>query len=295
MWRYWLFRAAVWVVQHVPIAVSYGAAWVGGWLAYCLAGRARAAVLANLRHVLGPAATERELRAAALGVFRTAAYNYVDMFRIPLVSPRQVLERTTLHHLERMQEAVARGRGVIICTAHFGNFDLLVQVAQAYNVPVVALAERLQPPQLFDLVAGLRARHGLRILPVSAGALREVVRTLKAGGVLAMAADRDLQGRGAPTRFFDADALMPAGPTDLAVATGAELVPTFGLRLPGRRYAICFHPPLALRREPGPEASAYNRRLLIGAMERAIARHPEQWIVFEPIWERRTTPALETG
>jgi KDO2-lipid IV(A) lauroyltransferase len=230
-----------------------------------------------------------------LGAFRTAAYNYVDMFRIPAVSPQALLARTAIHHPERMLEAFAAGKGVVVCTAHFGNFDLLVQASQAYNMPVVALAERLEPPALFDFIVGLRSKYGLKVLPVGPGALREAVRTLKDGGVLAMAADRDLQGHGQPTRFFDADALLPSGPVDLAVATGAALLPTFGVRLPGGRYEIFFEEPLPLRREPGPEASAENRRMLIERVETMIARHPEQWIVFEPVWRNAAPDASDGG
>lgn len=286
MWRYWLFRSAAWLVQHLPVSVSYGAAWLGGWLAYRLATGARAASAANLRHVLGPQAGEAAVQRAVLGAFRTSAYNYVDMFRIPVVSPEQLLARTTVHHGERLLQAVAEGKGVVVCTVHFGNFDLLVQVSQAYDIAVVALVERLQPPALFDLVVALRGRHGLKLLPVGASALREVIRTLRAGGVMAMTADRDVTGHGQPTPFFDAEAKLPSGPVDLAVATGAPLIPTFGVRLPDRRYAIYFDEPLQLRREPGADAMGYNRRLLIAAAERMIACHPEQWIVFTPIWEQ---------
>ncbi len=294
MWRYWLFRIAAWLVQHLPVTVCYGAAWLGGWLGYRLAAGARTAITANLRHVLGPDASEAALRRAALGAFRTSAYNYIDMFRIPLVSPDELLKRTTVHHPERIQDAFRAGNGVIVCTVHFGNFDLLVQASQAYNIPVLALVEQLQPQALFDFVVGLRSRHGLRLVPVAPRALREVIRTLRAGGVLATTADRDVTGSGLPTRFFDADANLPSGPVDLAVATGAALIPTFGVRLPGRRYEIFFDEPLQLRREPGPDASAYNRRLLIAAAERMIARHPEQWIVFTPIWQQDVASPPET-
>lgn len=284
MWRYRLFRLAATLVQTLPLGLSYAFAWLGGLLAFRFAAGPRSALRANLGHVLGPAATPARVDRAVLGAFRTSAYNYIDMFRIPVVAPDALLQRTALHHPERFLDAYAAGKGVIICTAHFGNFDLLVQVASAHNVPVVALAERLQPEALFEYVVALRAAHGLRILPIGPSALRDVLRTLRGGGVLAIAGDRDLQGHGQPTRFFDADAPLPAGPVDLAVATGAALVPTFGVRLPGNRYEIFFEEPLPLRRESGPEASAHNRRLLAEAMERRIREHPEQWIVFERIW-----------
>ncbi len=290
MLTYRLFRAAAWLVQRLPRSVSYALAWAGGWLAFHLAARARVALRQNLRHVMGPDAPAGAVDRAVLGAFRTSAYNYVDMFRIPAVSPQALLARTTVHHGERMLDSWAAGKGVIVVTAHFGNFDLLVQASQAYNIPVVALAEKLDPPELYDFIVGLRVSHGLRIVPVDKSALREIVRTLKTGGVLAMAGDRDLQRRGVPTPFFDAEAPLPAGPVDLAVDTGAVLLPTFGLRRPGGRYEIFFEEPLPLQRERTPEASAHNRRLLAAVMERFIGAQPDQWIVFEPIWKAPPEP-----
>ena len=290
MLTYRLLKAAAWLAQRLPRSVSYALAWAGGWLACQMAGEARAALRQNLRHVLGPDAPAGIVDRAVLGAFRTSAYNYVDMFRIPLVSPQALLARTTVHHGERMLDAWQAGKGVIVVTAHFGNFDLLAQASQAYDIPVVALAEKLNPPELYDFIVGLRASHGLRIVPVDKGALREVVRTLKTGGVLAMAGDRDLQGRGVPTPFFDAEAPLPAGPVELAVDTGAVLLPTFGIRRPGGRYEIFYEEPLALQRQRTPEAGAHNRRLLAAVMERFIGAQPDQWMVFEPIWKTPAEP-----
>ena len=68
----------------------------------------RAALRANLRHVLGPAATDAAVDRAVQGAFRTSAYNYIDMFRIPVVAPDALLQRTTLHHPERFLDTYRR-------------------------------------------------------------------------------------------------------------------------------------------------------------------------------------------
>lgn len=263
------FRIAAWLVPKVPVALSYGIAWLGAELVYRLVPGRRRAVASNLRRVTGT----DEVSGAARSVFHTQAYNYVDLFLMPHLSPEWLAERLEITNLPSFLHACAQGKGVIIATAHLGNFDLLVQVTKTLNVPTAVLVERLAPEALHQTVVRLRGAHCIRLIPAGPGGLREAVRILRSGGVIAIGADRDLQGKGEPLTFFGVPARMPVGAVELARRTGAALVPAFGLRLSGRRYRITIEPPIV------PDAGT-----LIGVMERYIREHPEQWIVFQDVW-----------
>ena len=105
-------------------------------------------------------------------------------------------------------EAAAGGRrGAILAAAHLGNIDLVAQVACARGLPVTIPIEPLEPPELLDLVTGLRAAHGLELVPVDRGALRAV-----ACGAARRRAGR-LRGRPRRPGSGRADALLrPDGP-----------------------------------------------------------------------------------
>lgn len=273
------------LVAVLPVPVTYGLAWLGAEIAFRLATGARAAATANLRRVLGPEATRRDLARAVQGAFRTQAYNYVDMFLMPRVSLDALLQRVDIVNGERYRGAHALGKGMVLTTAHHGNFDLLVQVSLAMGIPVTVLMERISPDPLFRFVAGLRGSHGMRLLPVGPKAVRELLRALHRGEVAAVVADRDPQGRGVEVTYFGEKARLPAGPVELAMRTGAPLVPTFGLRLPGRRYRIIVEPPLELETEgPEHELVARNVQKLAAVLERHIRAYPEQLVMFSPIW-----------
>ena len=282
MLRYWAFRTAAWMVPRVPVAVSYGIAWLGAELAFRFVPSRRQAVTSNLRHVMGLDEAAPALNVAVRSVFHTQAYNYVDLFLMPRLTPEWLAERIEITNLSAFLQACTQGKGVILATAHLGNFDLLVKVTKTLNVPTAVLVERLTPEAMHQTVVRLRGAHGIRLIPAGPGGLREAVRTLKSGGVLAIGADRDVQGRGEPVSFFGKPARMPVGAVELARRTGAALVPAFGLRLPGRRYRITIEPPIV------PEAGT-----LIGLMERYIREHPEQWIVFEPVWRADVSLRME--
>lgn len=282
MLKFLAFRMATVLVPRVPVAVSYAFAWLAAELAYRFVPARRHIVHGNLRRVMGLDEDAPALAKAAREVFHTQAYNYVDMFLMPRLTPEWLAERIEIINLPAFLHAHGQGRGVIIATPHLGNFDLLIQVTKALSVPAAVLVERLTPEALFQTVVRLRSAHGIRLIPAGPGGLREAVRLLRSGGVLAIGADRDLQGRGEPASFFGEPARMPVGAVELARRTGAALVPAFGLRLPRRRYRLTIEPPIV------PEVAG-----LISVMERHIREHPEQWIVFQPIWGAVETKTSE--
>lgn len=284
MAKYCAFRLASWLIPLLPVWLCYGLAWLAGEAAYRVATAKRAAATANLSRVLGLDPNAPLVKRTVRGAFRTQAYNYVDLFRIPRTVPAALAERVETLNLPAFLHAYQQGKGVIIATAHVGNFDLLVQTARAQGIPVTVLVERLLPDRLFRTVARLRGSHGVRLLPTGPGSLREIVKTLRAGGVVALAMDRNLQGRGAPLPFFGEVTDMPVGAADLGIRTGAAIAPCFGLRLPGRRYRISVEPPVTLT--PAVRDTLSLTQALIAVMEGTIREHPEQWVVFEPIWGR---------
>lgn len=285
MLQFLLFKVASILVPHVPVSLTYALSWCAAEVAYRVARGPRKAVEANLRHVLGPHTDPSALARAVRGVFHTSAYNYVDMFLIPRIRPEELAQRVTLQHSEIFFDAFAAGKGIVLTTAHFGNFDLLVQLTALYRMPLTVLVEHVAPEALFQLVVALRASHGIRLLPTGAKAVRELLQALGKGEVVGVVADRSVQNRGVAVPFFGEDTLLPTGAVELAMHHGAPLVPGFGLRLPGRRYQITFEQPITLEQEgPKEEALARNVQRLAEVMERHIREHPEQWVVFTPIW-----------
>ncbi|MBM2827049.1 MAG: hypothetical protein HW403_1113, partial [Dehalococcoidia bacterium] len=157
MIKYLLFKLASIVVPWLPYPVAHAVSAFAGELAYLLAAGPRRAVTSNLRHILGSSASPAETARIARGVFRTQTLNYLDMFRIPKLSPDQIRRAVTVVGIEHYYEARARGKGIIVATAHYGNMDLLVQASLTVDTQVLVLVEPLEPPALFQLVAGLRS------------------------------------------------------------------------------------------------------------------------------------------
>lgn len=277
----WGFVVAARLAPLLPPAWAYALATVAGRCAYALAPRARANVEANLRHVLGPGAPAACLQRAVRSVFVAAARNYAGLF-LPPADPAEALARCTLTGWEHLEAALARGRGVVLLTGHFGGFNFYADIFHARRIPVTVLVERLRPPRLFHLVNRLRNRRGVRFVEAE-GSGGEAMRALRRNEVVAIAADRLVVGRGCRLRFFDAWTELPIAPVVLARRCRSALIPAFGYDEPGRTVGW-IGPPLDLGDLDGQGWLPAAMQRVADALEQAIRRRPDQWIVLQRVW-----------
>src|SRR5207244_7251337 len=116
-------------------------------------------------------------------------------------------------------------QGTIPTIQRLANWDLGGAWMAQPGVPVTAVAEPLEPPELFDWFVAFREALGVKIVPLGAAAGTAVLRALKAGEVVGLICDRDLAGGGAEVTFFGERTTLPAGPATLALRSGAPLLP----------------------------------------------------------------------
>lgn len=287
MSTYYLLRIGAAISRAVPVTLLYALAGLAARAVALLPTDARAAARTNIARVMGLPSASGEVRRAAARALRCQALNYVDLMRMDAVT-KEEYEATVAHgDLAAFSDAVAEGKGVIIVSAHVGNVDYVAQWLALHGYEVHALMERLEPERLLRLVQRQRTAAGLRIHPIGPDSIALLTRVLRAGGVVALVADRDIGG-GEPVTFFGAEARLPIGPVLLSLRTGAPLLPAFGYRLRDNRLYLTVFPPIRLQRTRDLRADLRaGLRAVAQALEEGIARAPGQWIVFEPVWDER--------
>lgn len=298
MWKYYVIRLAYLLLGRLPLRTLYGIAHMVGDGAYLFRSGARRAVIANMRQVMGPEASEREVRRAAREVFRNAARYYADLLHIPHLDVQRFhREQLELEGLEYLEEAQRSGRGAVVAGTHFGNPEMAVQGLAAVGAYFFVLTESLQPEALSDFIHSLRSRHGHEYRTVSFGAVKEAMRRLKRGGLVAILLDRDVAGTGVPMQFCGAEARIPLGAVDLALRTGSDLIPAWSWRIGGYRFRVSIGPPLELVRTGNfDEDVRTNAQRLLALFEGHLRSDPGQWAVLEPIWQTKEgEPAAPSG
>jgi lauroyl/myristoyl acyltransferase len=269
-----------------PAAMSLGA--FGGFLYYRLDARRRAALRANIRQVLGPAAGQAEVeRVVRRGFYRYGRY-WAEAFRLEDLSEEDMRRRFRIEGREHLDAALAKGHGAIFALPHVGNWDAGAAWLAAEGYQLTTIAERLKPDVLFERFLEYRRALGMEILPLDNGSesMRGVMRALRAGGLVALVCDRDLTGHGLPVEMFGALAAMPGGPASLSQKTGAALLPCAVYQdRRGGHWVGVVRPPISVdpSGDPRADALALTQRLA-NQFEELIASAPEQWHVLSRYW-----------
>ena len=301
LWKYYALLAALALVAPLPRSLGYFIARIVADLSFLRAKRSRKNLSENLRHVLGTDASEDFLNHCALEVSRNTSRNIFDLINMPRLDPQSLEKPIAIDGWEHMEEGLARGKGVVLASIHMGNMDMSIQVIRARGVELTILAEVEEPEELFALTRRLRAYNGISILPVTYSGIKDAMKRLRQGEVVAIACDRALQGSGQRREFFGKEALLPTGGIEMAYRTGAAILPAFTVRTGGNSFSMYFEPPILLDRQDGKAKSIeLGLTKIVSLMEEYISRHPDQWMVFEPIWhgessEPRKTASLTSG
>ena len=212
--------------------------------------------------------------------------------RLANYSSGSILERVNFHNIERFAEARSYGKGVVLSSAHLGNLDFVLQTSLSLGLRFTVLAERLQPRALHDLNMNMRRALGLNFVTVGPKGIREAFSAVHRGDFACLAADRAIHGESIVTNFFGRPALMPTGAAELALRTGATVLPAHSVRTGRHAYDVYLDPPIPTEKDASPVQVRALTDRIIGIMERYIRAHPTQWMAFEPIWVRDRETAL---
>ncbi len=267
---------------HVP--------WFGSWVYWLLPFRRRLA-LANLHRVFGGVVAAERIRRLAFGYYAHFARSMVEMLRLPFMSARKRAEWVRVENTESPIQAHGRGRGLILLTGHFGNWETAT-VAALKQFPQYAgkfhFVRRALKPAWFDRFITRRFRKaGFGTIP-KRGSMDLILKLLGEGAIIVFTFDQHA-GRpdGIPVEFLGHPAGTFKSLAILALNTEAPVVPASTWREPDGRHVLRFEDPLPLIQddENVGEAIRKNTRAYNAALERMLLRHPEQWIWMHRRWK----------
>jgi lauroyl/myristoyl acyltransferase len=183
--------------------------------------------------------------------------------------------------------ASSGSKGAVVVVGHLGNWDAAGAWVGARGDKLVTVAEVLRPRRLFEFFLDHRAKLGMTIYAAERGVTAHLVQEAENGAVVAILGDRDLKGTGLEVPFFGEPATFPPGAASIALRAGVPLLVAgvFERRLAdGRRgWSIEFSDPIPPPQNPSGAVAEFTRDV-VAELERFVARHPEQWHVFQPFW-----------
>jgi len=278
--------SAMAVTQPARIQVP----WIGRLLYYLVPIR-RGVVVANLRRVFGDVMSEDEIRRLAQAFYAHFARIILEFLQFSWLSPERRAACVRVENIEAPLRAVGQGKGVLLLTGHFGNWEVatvagIMQFPQ-YRGLLHVLRRPLQPRWFDALVTRRFRRAGVHTLS-KRGSLDVILERLSQGHLIVFVFDQCARGKdGIPVEFFGHVAGTFRSLALLALATGAPVVPLSSWREPDGTHVLRFEEALTqIACEGAEEAIAKNTREYNAFIERAILRHPEQWFWFHRRWKQ---------
>jgi Kdo2-lipid IVA lauroyltransferase/acyltransferase len=268
-----------------PVLAAFGSFL--GWLIWTLRIR-RGVALDNLRLAF-PEKSEAERRAIARANYAHLGQMIPDFLRVPTMEPEELDRIFVQEGWEILEAAVARGQGVIACTAHFGNFDLLAAAQTRRGVHVTMISRVMGNNPFNDLLRLARQRSGVVDLVVAPGqTMRAAIRTLREGRVLGYVYDQNQPRHAIFPTFFGVPAATTPTPAYLARKTGAAVVFAISVPLGDGRHQVVIEGPLEPAESGDREADDLAfMQLLNDKLEAWVRRHPERWYWLHRRWKTR--------
>jgi len=274
------------LAMALPLEASYAVAAAIADILYLLSGRDRGAVIKNLKIVSGGRLSDRELTRIAQGVFRNFAKYLVDFFRFSVIDEEYIKRFVKIEGLENVDKARSAGKGVILLSAHIGNWELGGFVLSLLRQPLKAVVLRHENKKVNAFFRKQRTLSNMQ--PVETGiTLRACYDVLKNNGLLAVLGDRDFSKnkKGLLIEFFGHPTLVPKGAAVLSRRLGSAIVPCFMIRQEDDTFRFFFGEPIYpdMKREEKVEIKSLAARYT-AVIESYVKRYPSQWYMFREVW-----------
>lgn len=208
-----------------------------------------------------------------------------------LAHPQKVDEKVFFEGKERLDTAMARGKGVIAVTAHFGNFPLMMLACARLGYPASSIIRQARDIELSDYLHKRRTEVGLGTVYAipRQQCVTDSLRELRNGKLLFIPIDQNFgSGGGVYVNFFGQKAATATGPAVFAMRTGAVILPMFMLRQEDGTHKVIIESPISLK-ECADEKETIRATMtqITNLIEQYIRRYPHEWAWMHRRWKSR--------
>ncbi len=200
------------------------------------------------------------------------------------MSEKDYFDWVDVQGTEHLQKAYAKKKGVILFTAHYTNWELILPYMPLTGMPLAVVARRMKNPFVNDLVTRMRSRLNVQVL-MHKNAVRESMKWLKKGNVLGLLIDQRITDGGVSVPFLGKAAHTTIMPALLALRMNVPVVPVFSLRV-GKQIRVRFCEEMDFSKYEANEADMVKAtRDMTQKMEEWIQENPAYWLWIHDRWK----------
>ncbi len=271
----------------IPLRVALWMGRRGGDFAYMVNSKRRSIAYANLKAVF-PEKRALEIKKILKRHFENLGMSIFELLKFPVMDKRYLHRHITFENLGRIKQALDKGNGVILLSAHFGNWEIASLALSAEGYRMYAFVREQKYTRLNNLLNKYREMTGCKVV-TKGFSIRDIIKTLHDNGIVAMLADQDAGPNGVFVDFLNRPASMAQGAVSFGLKTGAVILPVFTRRVARDRHVAEIGEPLELINTKNKEKDLKaNLEKIAVIMRSFIKRFPEEWLWSHKRW--KTTP-----
>ncbi len=243
--------------------------------------------LSNLKYVY-PGKSDRERKTIARSLFKSLALTAADFSLFPRYGKNDILKIVDTSDTFMIDKAKGEN-GLIIITAHIGNWELLAAAIGALGYEGIVIGRKLRYYRYDKLVTEIRKKQGIVTYYRDKPAMG-LVRELRKGRLVGILPDQDISSlEGIFMDFLGREAYTVTGPAKLAVSAKVNILTAFMIRLPDNNYKLYCDKiiPPEICGESKEKASVRITREWSKSVEKFINRYPEQWVWIHNRWKTK--------
>lgn len=288
------------LARLLPLGAALRLARLLGAVAFDVLGYRREVAVANLeRHLRGSAAPCSEPgqdraggRSASMAIGRDSVAGFIEglaeFARLPLIDRAHLDRHITLEGREHLDEALAKGRGAVLVTGHFGSWEVTGCALARLGYPIGFLVGVQRNRLIQKMMNDIRRACGIEVHEPQD--LLRAVRSLQANRFVAMLSDQDAGRSGVFIDFLGEPASTPRGPARLALLAGSPIIPGFTISAGGGRHRIVLERPIyppGPPGRPGEDAVRDLTQAYTRVIEAYVRRYPASWLWTHRRWKTR--------
>lgn len=240
---------------------------------------------ANIRECLG-VSDERAKQIAADSLHRFGRM-VIEVMRFPLLNEKTIHEQVQVEGLEYLEAAYAEGKGVIMATGHYGNWELLGATVALHGYPMLSITRKQNNSHMDKAINEFREMVGQQVT-YNRGkhGLLAISRMLKEKNLLGVLFDQDTNDEGVELDLFGKRSVIPMGAAALSRIYGSPILPIFMHNNDDGTCCAKIYPPLYTQKTGDKQRDFYQvTRKLVDILEMEIINHPEMWFWVHDRWK----------
>ena len=252
-----------------------------GFASWLIAGDTRKVAKINLNIAFKNSLTEKEKNKIVFKAFINFGITIYEFIMAPSFSKKYILKKTTVEGFEKVENALSKGNGLIVCSAHYSNWEWIATYFGLKGIMFHAVVRPLDNKKLDNYIETSRERMGFKVL-ARRDAPRRGLRILQEKGILALMIDQNSLVGGVFAPYFGVPASTMRGPSVYHGKTGATVLIATDERDSQGNHKITFSDEIPVNGD-----NEHDMTLINAYLEKVVSRKPELNFWLHPRWKKR--------